>query len=122
MLKILFQYLTDSYALLENPVDNYYIMGVVGVVSFIIAYGVVGWFYDNHMISGSCAGSILHWAIRLIVFAVIYYAVATIIRIYKWIIGLPTYVWWFLGSSIFVIGVTVILVKITSLRKTAVKK
>lgn len=30
MLKILFQYLTDSYALLENPVDNYIIMGVVG--------------------------------------------------------------------------------------------
>ena len=72
MLKILFQYLTDSYALLENPVGNYIIMGVVG----------------------SSAGSILHWIIRFIVFVVIYYVIATIIRLYKWVVGLPNYVWW----------------------------
>lgn len=122
MAKLLFQYLTDSYALLENPVDNYYIMGVVGVISFIIAYGVVGWFYDGNLISGRSAGSILHWTIRFIVFVVIYYAVATVIRIYKWIVELPIYVWWIIGLSLFVIGTVAILIKITSLRKTEVKK
>lgn len=122
MAKLLFQYLTDSYALLENPVDNYYIMGVVGVISFIIAYGIVGWFYDGNLISGSSAGSILHWTIRFIVFVVIYYAVATGIRIYKWIVELPTYVWWILGLSLFAIGTAAILIKITSLRKIEVEK
>ena len=48
MLKILFQYLTDSYALLENPVGNYIIMGVVGGIAFLVAYSIVGWFYDEH--------------------------------------------------------------------------
>ena len=38
MLKVLFRYLTDSYALLENPVDNYIIMGTIGIVAFLIAY------------------------------------------------------------------------------------
>ena len=55
MLKILFQYLTDSYALLENPVDNYIIMGVVGCIAFLVAYSIVGWFYDEKLISGSSA-------------------------------------------------------------------
>ncbi len=94
MLKALFQYLTDSYALLENPVDNYIIMGVVGIVAFLIAYRIVGWFYDEDIISGSRVGSILHWIIRFIVFVAIYYVVATVIRIYKWITGLPLYMWW----------------------------
>ena len=94
MLKILFQYLTDSYALLENPVGNYIIMGVVGGIAFLVAYSIVGWFYDEDLISGSSAGSILPWIIRFIVFVVIYYVIATIIRLYKWVVGLPNYVWW----------------------------
>ena len=94
MLKILFQYLTDSYALLENPVDNYIIMGVVGGIAFLVAYSIVGWFYDEDLISGSSAGSILHWIIRFIVFVVIYYVIETIIRLYKWVVGLPNDVWW----------------------------
>lgn len=58
MLKILFQYLTDSYALLENPVDNYIIMGVVGGIAFLVAYSIVGWFYDEDLISGSRASQL----------------------------------------------------------------
>ena len=49
VLKVLFQHLTDSYALLENPVDNYIIMGVVGVIAFLVAYSLVGWFYDEDL-------------------------------------------------------------------------
>ena len=58
MLKILFQYLTDSYALLENPVDNYIIMGVVGGIAFLVAYSIVGWFYDEDLIVCSINGLI----------------------------------------------------------------
>lgn len=60
----------------------------------IITYNIVGWFYRTDMIDGRGAGHVLHWVIRLIVFLAIYYAIATIIRIYKWVIGIPMYVWW----------------------------
>lgn len=50
ILKLLFQHLTDSYALLENPVDNY-IMGVVGGIVFLVAYNIVGWLYDENLIT-----------------------------------------------------------------------
>ena len=114
MLKILFQYLTDSYALLENPVDNYIIMGVVGGIAFLVAYSIVGWFYDEDLISGSSAGSILHWIIRFIVFVVIYYVIATIIRLYKWVVGLPNYVWWIALTVVIAIVVGVFIIKAIS--------
>ena len=83
------------------------IMAVVGFAAYLIAYNIVGWFYRTDMIDGRGAGHILHWVIRLIVFLAIYYAVATIIRIYKWVIGIPMYVWWIVAV---VVGVAVILI------------
>lgn len=106
MLKLLFEYLTDSYSLLENPIDNYIIMAVVGYAAYLIAYNIVGWFYHSDIIYGRGAGSILHWIIRFFVFVVIYYAVATAIRIYKCITGIPIYVWWSVLGVI--VGITVI--------------
>lgn len=100
MLKMMFEYLTDSYSLLENPIDNYIIMAVVGFIAYLIAYNIVGWLYHTDMIDGRGAGHILHWIIRLIVFVAIYYAVATAIRIYQWIIGVPTHVWWIVVGAV----------------------
>lgn len=114
MLKILFQYLTDSYALLENPVDNYIIMGVVGFIAFLIAYSIVGWFYGEHLISSSGAGSVLHWIIRLIVFLALYYVIATLLRVYKWIIELPVYIWWIALAVVITIVVGVLTIKVIS--------
>lgn len=117
MLKLLFQYLTDSYALLENPVDNYIIMGIVGFIAFLVAYRIVGWFYGENLIGSSGAGSILHWIIRFIVFVAIYYVIATLIRFYKWIIGLPTYVWWIVLTVVGTIVVSVLIIKFISIGK-----
>lgn len=112
MLKILFEYLTDSYALLENPIHNYIIMGVVGLIAYFIAFGIVGWFYNEKMIRSSTAGSILHWTIRFIVFLVIYYTFATVIRIYNWIKSIPVHVWWIVLIIILVSIVMIVILKI----------
>ena len=118
MLKFIFEYLTDSYSLLENPLDNYIIMAVVGFVTFLIAYAIVGWLYEMHMIEGSGVGSILHWSLRLVIFVGINYAVATAIRVYKWLTGIPTYIWWILITAMVGIAVIVIIVKIVLYRKS----
>lgn len=78
MLKLAFEYLTDSYSLLENPIDNYIIMAVLGFLAYLIAYRIVGWFYSTDIIDGRGAGHILHWMIRFVVFVAIYYVVAGI--------------------------------------------
>lgn len=100
MLKLAFEYLTDSYSLLDNPLNNYMIMVVVGMIAYMIAYNIVGWFYRTDLIDGREAGHVLHWVIRLFVFVAIYYACATVIRIYYRVISVPTYIWWIVAAVI----------------------
>jgi hypothetical protein len=113
-LKILFEYLTDSFSLLENPLDDYVIMAIIGVVAYIIAYSLVGKLYSYDLIDGRGAGHFLHWIIRFIVFVVIFYAAATAIRVYTWFHGLPDYKWLLIAGiavcmAVLIIGVRIIL-------------
>lgn len=107
-MKYLFEYITDSFSLLENPLDNYVVMTIIGIIAYGIAYGLVGRLYNYDIIDGRGAGHILHWIIRLIVFAIIFYLAATAIRIYNWFMDLPSYKWWItglvIGVSIFIYG------------------
>jgi len=103
MLKLMFEYLTSSFSLLENPADNYIIMAVVFGIAYLIAYNIVGWLYHMDAIEGRGAGHVLHWIIRFIVFLILYYAFATVLRIYKWMISVPQAIW--LIVIIFISGI-----------------
>ena len=107
-MKYLFEYITDSFSLLENPLDDYVVMAIIGIIAYGIAYGLVGRLYNYDIIDGRGAGHILHWIIRLIVFVIIFYLAATAIRIYNWFMDLPSYKWWIIGlvigASIFICG------------------
>lgn len=103
MLKLAFEYLTESYSLLEDPTSNYIIMAIVGVLAFAIAYLIVGFLYDADMIDGSMIGNILHWIIRVFAFLMIYYAMATMLRIYRWIKSVPAYVWWLVFAFLIIL-------------------
>ena len=106
MLKLLFEFLTSSFSLSENPISNYIIMAVVGYIAFLMAYNIVGWFYYTDIIEGKGVGQILHWVIRLFIFVIIYRIAAVAIRIYKWVMGIPMYVWWVV--MIIIIGIILI--------------
>lgn len=104
-MKFLFEYITNSFTLIDNPLDDYVLMAIIGGVSFAIAYMLVGKLYGNKVISGRGIGHILHWVIRLIVFVVVFYIAAAMIRVYTWFAALPDYKWWIIG---FIIGIVVI--------------
>lgn len=106
MLKLLFEFLTSSFSLSENPISNYIIVAVVGYIAFLMAYNIVGWFYYTDIIEGKGVGQILHWVIRLFIFVIIYLIAAVAIRIYKWVMGIPMYVWWVV--MIIIIGIILI--------------
>ena len=72
VLSFLFDRITDPLGL---PIAWYWewiILAVIELAAFAIAFRAVGDLYDGGMISGSTAGSVLHWIIRLIVFVVIW--------------------------------------------------
>lgn len=98
-LKYLFEYIVDSFSLLENPLDDYVIMAIIGIIAYGIAYSLVGKLYSYDIIDGRGVGRIVHWMIRLIVFVIIFYLVATTIRIYNWFVELPNYKWWVIGLA-----------------------
>lgn len=110
-MKLLFEYLTSSFSLFDNPIHDYLVMAIIGVIAFRIAYSVVGDFYSLGLINGRESGHVLHWIIRLIVFVVIFYVFATIIRIYRWFSSLPNYKWWVVGAIVVLIIVVVSLIK-----------
>jgi hypothetical protein len=93
---------------------NYIAMGIIGLIAFVIAYGLVGKLYDNDIIEGASIGSILHWIIRLIVCSVLFLAVSFVIWLVKAIISIPLYIW-IIISGIIVLGfLTSIIVKVRS--------
>ncbi len=116
-MKFLFEYLTDSFSLFSDPINNYIAMAVVGAVAYTIAYNLVGKLYRSDMIDGRGAGHFLHWIIRLVVFGVIFYAAATIIRVYFWFCGLPDVKWWIIGSVIGISVIGIIAIKVIQYRR-----
>lgn len=97
-MKLMFEYLTSSFSLFDNPIKDYVFMTIIGIIAFRVAYSVVGDFYSLGLISGRESGHMLHWIVRFIVLAVIFYVFATIIRIYRWFSSLPDYKWWVVGA------------------------
>ena len=72
VLSFLFDRITNPLGL---PIAWYWewiILAVIELAAFAIAFRAVGNLYNDGMISGSTAGSVLHWIIRLIVFVVIW--------------------------------------------------
>lgn len=85
MLKFIFNLITEPLGL---PIAWYWewlIMLVIGAIAFALAYGIVGIMYDNGEISGRSAGSICHWAIRIICFLVLLAIAYGIIAFVKWL-------------------------------------
>ena len=72
ILSFLFDRITDPLGLPIAGYREWIILAIITFAAYVIAFRTVGDLYDGGMISGSAAGSILHWIIRLIVFVVIW--------------------------------------------------
>jgi hypothetical protein len=73
ILKPIFEMLTGEFVLFGNVLYNYVAMAAIGLVAFLIAFGVVGKLYGEGAISSRGFASLVHWIIRLVVFIVVFY-------------------------------------------------
>lgn len=80
--KFMFERLTDPLGLPINPLYEYAILGVIGLIAYAIAYSKVGDMYHEGWISGKTSGSAWHWFIRLICFFAIWFVAYVGIQIY----------------------------------------
>ena len=82
MKKFLFDLITSPLSLFENPIHNYIAMAIIGFISFKIAFAIVG----ELGLRGE-AGSIVHWIIRLFVFAFMWFICCVAITLITFIIN-----------------------------------
>ena len=79
--------ITDPLSLPINPLYEWVILGVIGLIAYVVAYNKVGDMYHSGMIHGSLLGSLSHWIIRLLTFIPLWFVTYWAIVIGQWIIA-----------------------------------
>lgn len=82
MKKFIFDLITASFSLFENPIYNYIAMTIIGFIAFKFAFGIV-----DELGLKKEAGSIAHWIIRLLAFVFIWLACSILIKLITFIMN-----------------------------------
>ena len=93
ILKPIFDLITGEFTLFNNIIYNYIALTIIGFIAYRVAWKFVGKLYDDDIISGSSIGSIIHWAVRVIVFIVVFYICSLVLWLIKFILSIPIWVW-----------------------------
>lgn len=113
VLSFLFDIFTDPLGL---PIAWYWewiILAIIALAAYAIAFQAVGDLYDSGMISGSTAGSVLHWIIRLIVFVVIWAVTYFVIWLVKLIFAHWLLIVSILGGILVITAIICLIVRYT---------
>ena len=110
LFSFIFDRFTDPLGLPIETWKEWIILGVIGVVAYNVAFQSVGNLYRSGSISGSAAGSFLHWTIRIGVFVAIWAVAYGVISVGKFVITHWVTILCVLGGGLLVatvIGITV---------------
>lgn len=82
MKSLIFDLITSSFSVFNNPLNNYICMGILGMIAFKISYYIVGMLNLRGEL-----GSIVHWTIRLIAFILLWIMCIVVIKTVIFIIN-----------------------------------
>ena len=83
----IFDKVTDPLTLPVEPLYEWVILGVIGIIAYASSFRIVGDMYDSGSISGAFLGSLFHWVIRALIFVPIWFVVYWVIVIAQWIMA-----------------------------------
>ena len=113
VLRFLFDRFTDPLGLPIVWYWEWFILAIIAFAAYAIAFRSVGDLYDGGMISGSAAGSVLHWIIRLIVFVVIWAVTYFVIWLAKLIFAHLILIVSILGGILVIAAIICLIVRYT---------
>ena len=87
IVSFVFDKFTDPLTLPIEPLYEWIILGIIGLIAYAASFRIVGDMYDSGSINGSFLGSFFHWIIRLLIFVPIWFVVYLVIVIAQWIIA-----------------------------------
>ena len=90
----------------NSTVDSIF-FAIIGVISFMVAFGIVGWIFDAIGIYDSDIMSDVHWLIRVSVFAGLMWLGVKIAQFIKWLFGFQ---WWVYAiTGVVFIGIIILI-------------
>ena len=116
-MKQLYEMLTYSLSIIEDPFWDFVLMTIIGSLAFIVAWNLVG----ETGIRGK-AGSILHWTVRIIVMFLLCLITSLVIKLVIFIYNIPLVTWLAIGIAVLLILLMVIVLKFTLFSKKEKKK
>ena len=91
----------------NSTVDSI-IFAIIGVISFLVAFGIVGWIFDAIGIYDSDLMSGTHWLIRVLVFAGLTWLGVKIAQLIKWLFSFQ--LWLYVIAGVVFVGILLIFV------------
>ena len=89
----------------NSTVDSI-IFAVIGAISFLVAFGIVGWIFDATGRYDSDLMSDTHWLVRVLVFTVLTWVGVKIAQAIKWLFSFQ---WWvYLIAGVVFIGIIIL--------------
>ncbi len=88
IMSIIFEISTSPLEISNNPIIDYLIMGIIGIIAYKVAFILV----VEIEIFGAI-GSILHWTIRIFIFITCWFILSLIIVGIKFILSIPLWCW-----------------------------
>lgn len=90
----------------NSTVDSI-IFAIIGVVSFMVAFGMVGWIFDAFGRYDSDLMSDVHWLIRVLVFAGLTWLGVKIAQFIKWLFSFQ---WWvYVIAGVVFVGIIILI-------------
>lgn len=100
------EFISNIVNITGNPIVDTIIFGIIGVISFSIAFDLVGLIFGSIGKYDSKSMSELHWGIRVFIFAFLTFVLVKIAQFFRWIFT-PPQVYFLLGIVVFVVLVVV---------------
>ena len=95
----------------NSTVDSI-IFAIIGTISFLVAFGIVGWIFDAIGRYDSDLMSDTHWLIRVLVFAGLTWVGVKIAQLIKWLFSFQ---WWvYVIAGVVFVGIIILIYYIKS--------
>ena len=105
--KVIIDLIGDLVSISGNSTVDSIIFAIIGVISFMVAFGIVGWIFDAFGRYDSGLMSDVHWLIRVFVFAGLTWLGVKIAQFIKWLFSFQ---WWvYVIAGVVFIGIIILI-------------
>ncbi len=114
------EFISNIVNITGNPLLDTIIFGIIGVISFSIAFDLVGFIFGSIGKYDSKSMSDVHWGIRVFIFATLTFILVKIAQFIRWLLTPPMLYYFLGGIALFIIALIMLIVFKKSRKQEAI--